>query len=121
MRVLFADDNDDTRTMFRLVFEISGHSVRTASNGAEAVEWAQKEEFDVSVLDVEMPVLNGLEALRMLREKEAPATFPIVMFTAYRDNEIERVAHQYGAKEIIYKPILPAAFVKQIEDIVHAS
>jgi CheY-like chemotaxis protein len=118
MRILFADDNADTRNMFRLVFEISGHMVRTAANGCEAVEWVKKEDFDVSILDVEMPVLNGLEALKMIREKIPPISFPIVMFTAYRDKEIEQMAQQYGAKEIIYKPILPMTMVKQIEALV---
>jgi CheY-like chemotaxis protein len=121
MRILFADDNDDTRTMFRLVFEISGHVVRMAANGSEAVEWAQKEDFDISILDVEMPILSGLEALKILREKIPPVSFPIVIFTAYRDKEIEQTAELYGAKEIIYKPILPMAMVQQIEALVSSS
>lgn len=118
MRILFADDNSDTRDMFHLMFAISGHEVRMATNGAEALEWAQKESFDITILDVEMPILSGLEALQALREKSPPVSFPIVMFTAYQDKKTEEVAQQYGATEIIYKPILPVAFIQQIEAIV---
>jgi CheY-like chemotaxis protein len=107
--------------MFGLMFEISGHETRMAANGAEALEWAQKEDFDITILDVEMPVLSGLEALRMLREKSPPVSFPIVMFTAYRDKEIQQAAHQYGAREIIHKPILPVALIQQVEAIVRES
>jgi DNA-binding response OmpR family regulator len=118
VRILFADDNPDTREMFGLMFAMSGHETRMATNGAEALEWAQKEDFDITILDVEMPILSGLEALRILREKAPPVSFPIVMFTAYRDKETEQAAQQYGVREIIHKPILPTTFVQQIEAIV---
>jgi CheY-like chemotaxis protein len=70
MRILFADDNADTRNMFRLVFEISGHMVRTAADGSEAVEMGEEKKTSMSVFSMwKMPVLNGLEALKMIREK----------------------------------------------------
>ncbi len=52
MKILLVDDNYDTRTIFRLYFQMAGHSCRVASNGDEAISAAQEESFDTIIMDV---------------------------------------------------------------------
>src|SRR5690242_10189784 len=81
-RLLLVDDEPDLRDAVRVYLEMQGYSVVQAADGAEAVEKARTLMPDLVVLDVMMPVLDGLTALRRIR---AHATIPVIMLTVKGD------------------------------------
>jgi CheY-like chemotaxis protein len=117
MRILFVDDLPDTRDVFRLAFGIQGHNTRLASNGREAVDAVGEESFDAIIMDVEMPEMNGFEAVKNIRQLEFGRSVPIIMFTAYGDNEAQEKAAESGADLLLHKPILPQELLSRIEQL----
>ena len=87
MKLLFVDDMRDTRDFFRFAFELENVEVRLASNGMEAVDLVNEEQFDAIVMDVEMPEMNGWDAVRRIRALDNGAKVPILMYTANGDGE----------------------------------
>ncbi|MDF2439664.1 MAG: hypothetical protein JWN98_648, partial [Abditibacteriota bacterium] len=111
------DDMPDTRDVFRLAFGIQGHQTRVAGNGNEAVAAVREEEFDVIVMDVEMPGMNGWEAVRQIRMLDGGSSIPIVMFTAYSSREDHQKAQEAGANDVLQKPMLPQELVAYLEKL----
>ena len=117
MHILFVDDMPDTRDIFRLAFGIHGHSTRVATNGVEAVEAVKQEGFDAIIMDVEMPEMNGWDAVRHIRGLPHGQGVPIIMFTAYGSEEDYQRATESGANCLLLKPILPQELLSQIEKL----
>lgn len=109
MNILLADDSPDIRTIFQFAFRLKGHETRLASNGQEAVQALQEEvaSFDVIVLDIEMPVLDGLGALAQIRKLPQGKDIPIIMFTGYSAFQYDQRAKDAGANLLVNKPISP--------------
>jgi CheY-like chemotaxis protein len=113
MKILLVDDNYDTRTIFRLYFQMAGHYCHTASNGYEAVQAAQEEVFDIIVMDIEIPGVSGWEAVRQIRALPLCSDIPILMFTAYNHDEAK--ALEAGANGFLRKPIAPQALLAYLQ------
>jgi len=118
MKILFVDDVRDTRDLFRLAFSMQGHHTHLACNGLEALAAVREENFDALVIDVEMPDMDGWEAVRRIRALPGGARMPIILFTAYSRPESRRKAGDSGADLLLCKPILPQEILKQIMEIV---
>jgi CheY-like chemotaxis protein len=121
MRILFVDDLPDTREVFKLAFGIQGHHTNLASNGREAVEAISEQPFDAIIIDVEMPEMNGFDAVKQIRQLEHGRNVPIIMFTAYGDNEAQDKASNAGADLLLHKPILPQQLLLRIEQLSHTA
>lgn len=117
MRILFVDDLPDTRDVFRLAFGIQGHTTRLAANGREAVDAVREERFDAVIIDVEMPEMNGFDAVKSIRQLDNGNQVPIIMFTAYGDNEAQHKASEAGADLLLHKPILPQELLMRITQL----
>jgi CheY-like chemotaxis protein len=115
MRILFVDDNYDTRAFFRLGLHMHGHEVRLASDGKEGVAAAIEGVFDAIVLDVEMPGMSGWEALRQIRALPQHAQTPIVMFTAYAEHVSYPPSHL--ADKVFLKPMLSTDLHQHLESL----
>lgn len=119
MYILFIDDMPDTCEIFRLAFGLQGHTVRVASDGVEAVQAVREEAFDAIVTDIEMPHMNGWEAVSKIRTLPNGVETPIIMFSAYgRSAEDERKAHDVGADSLLQKPILPQELLSHIQQLI---
>jgi CheY-like chemotaxis protein len=103
LKVLVADDDRLIRTMVSDLLADLGHSVIAASDGAEAVDLARREEPDVLVLDFLMPRLSGLDALALLRREGRD--MPAVLLTAISDGTVRQVEGADSAQAILAKPV----------------
>jgi CheY-like chemotaxis protein len=106
LRVLVVDDNIVNQMVVSAMLERDGHSVVTAADGAEAVAVAQAERFDVVLMDMQMPVMNGEDAARAIRRLPEPAgSVPIVALTANAMvDEVQR-CYAAGMNDHVSKPI----------------
>lgn len=110
-RVLLADDNAINRRLGAEMLRRLGLQVRTASDGAEAVALWESQGFDLILMDVQMPNLDGLEATRRIRERERQlhSRTPVVAMTADVGAASSRRCMQVGMDECVPKPLRPSA------------
>jgi len=119
--ILLVDDFPDGLEMYREYLAFHGYRVVTAKNGEEAVAATAVECPDLILMDVQMPVMDGIDALRILRCQEAFALVPIVALTAYAlENERRHMLLQ-GFDEVISKPCLPDDLVAAVERLLQAN
>ena len=103
--VMVVDDTDAVRIVLRMQLIILGYRVLEASNGVEAVEVGRREKPDLILMDVSMPVLDGLEATRLLGSSPETGDIPVVALSAFSDHENQDRAIQAGCKEFAAKPL----------------
>ncbi|MGD9856016.1 MAG: response regulator [Planctomycetaceae bacterium] len=110
LRVLVADDSAVNREVAAGLLEFLGHQVETAKNGREAVEAVRQHNFDVVLMDIEMPEMNGYEATRAIREAEALSGrhLPIIAMSAHAADELAHSGREAGMDHYVSKPIEPA-------------
>lgn len=102
-RVLVAEDNKNLRDLVELYLHDLGLECRLVGDGFDAVDAALAGQFDVLLMDMDMPVMDGFEATHVLRERGYQA--PIIALTAHRDSlEIERARHE-GCNDVLNKPV----------------
>lgn len=101
--ILIADDYDDNRELLRLMLETAGHKIREAKDGAECVAMALKEPPDLLLIDLSMPVLDGWDVLRQLRENERTRLIPCVAVTAFPESDRPRALND-GFSAYLSKP-----------------
>ncbi|MDZ7709617.1 MAG: ATP-binding protein [Roseovarius sp.] len=106
LRVLLAEDTETSRTVTGALLERDGHAVHLARDGLEAVEAAAEHPFDLIVMDVAMPRLDGIEATRRIREGDGPnAATRIVALTAWHGEETAARLRAAGADAVEVKPL----------------
>ncbi|ACV64448.1 response regulator receiver protein [Desulfofarcimen acetoxidans DSM 771] len=102
LKVLVVDDQPGVRYLLNIIIEEEGHKVYTAQNGKEAVDMISLVHPELVLMDVRMPVMGGLEALKIIK-KISPDT-EVVMMTAYGAEDTVEAAMQNGALTCIAKP-----------------
>lgn len=117
MRILFVDDLPDTCEVFRIALTIKGHSIRLATTGRQAISAVGEEIFDAVVMDIEMPEMNGWQALQQIRGLPNGQSLPVLMFTAYGSNADESEALRQGANGLICKPALPDEVLQRLQTL----
>lgn len=108
MKVLVVEDNKKSLKLFEVLLRLSGHAVLAAGNGEEGVRLALAENPDLILMDIQMPVLDGLSALRRIRADPRGRAIPAIALTAFamkgdRERLLEAGFHEYIAKPIDYK------------------
>ena len=119
LRVLLADDNDINRRVTKSLLSRDGHSVTEATNGREVMEAIQDQDFDVVLMDLHMPEVDGLEAAERIRTlpELAKARVPILALTAnIMRQERERCARA-GMDGFVVKPFHPDTLYREIEKL----
>jgi CheY-like chemotaxis protein len=102
--VLVAEDDREVRDLLKLEFELEGFAVLTAANGAEAITTAEGLQPDVILMDVLMPIVDGIEATQRLLSEKATKHIPVLMLTVVDKKEEIIRALQAGAFDYITKP-----------------
>lgn len=101
-RILVADDEEALRTVLSSELEGEGYNVKGAADGQEAITLLQKHEFDLILLDIKMPNVDGFEVLKFVKE-HAPKT-KVVMLTGFADLKNAIESKKLGAEDFISKP-----------------
>ena len=104
--VLIAEDSRDTRIMLKRAFELKGYSVLEAEDGNEALEVVHDNRPNLIEIDLNMPVVDGLEAIKEIRKLEAPGEqVPIVAITAFDVYGMKEAAFETGCNTYLSKPL----------------
>lgn len=103
-RILVVDDDPDLRKLLHLGLSKVGYDVLTAENGKEAKSTLEVESVELVIIDMMMPIMDGLRFLRWLRQ-EAQLTIPALVFTSYDRSKITEEALASGANDVLIKPI----------------
>ena len=105
LTVLVVEDFEDNRFMMRRLLEMSGYRVIEAVNGKQAVEAAVSERPDLILMDLSLPMLDGLAATRRIREAEGLGRVPIIAVSAHDSADFHTEALAAGCDEYVTKPI----------------
>ncbi|WP_326914829.1 response regulator transcription factor [Sphingopyxis chilensis] len=114
-RILLVDDDVDLSAMLREYLESEGFRVEAVFNGPDGVAHALSGEFDAVVLDVMLPRLSGIEALRQIRQT---TDIPVLMLTAKGDQVDRVVGLELGADDYVAKPYYPRELVARLRAIL---
>jgi CheY-like chemotaxis protein len=118
-RILLVDDDDDVRTAVQNVLEDDGFEVMATSNGKDAVCAAEAQLPDLTVCDIFMPLKDGFETIRELRQK-SPGMHIVAVSGggASGGMDVLRLARHLGAGEVLYKPLHRAALLGAIQRLL---
>ena len=103
--VLLVEDTEDNRFMMRRLLEMSGYRVVEATNGDEAVKLAEAEVPGLILMDLSLPIIDGLAATRLIRKLPQLAKTPIIAVSAHDTSDFLTEALQAGCNSYITKPI----------------
>ena len=103
--ILIVDDSNDNILTIKLTLKNEGYRFIEANNGQEAIELTIKHEPDVILMDAIMPIMNGFEATKILRERENSIRTPILMISSLTDKSDKILAIDAGVNDFISKPI----------------
>ena len=116
--ILITDDESTIRIVLRAALESDGYVVTEASNGREALEAIQREKPDLMVLDLNMPVLDGMEVLEQMKTLAATARPRVIILTAYGSIPSAVKATRLGALDFLEKPITPQELRQTIRSVL---
>ena len=102
--VLVADDDADTRFLFRTLLEIRGYSVIEAADGEEAVQFAERARPDLILIDGSLPRVDGFDATRRIRQFAHVGRVPIVFVSGHAETAFLTLAREAGCDEYLVKP-----------------
>jgi two-component system, cell cycle response regulator DivK len=119
--ILVVEDNPDNMKLFRWLLEDAGHEFTGAPTGEEALVLLEQAAFDLVVMDISLPGMDGKEATRRLRADERFASMPVIAATAHAAKDEEIAILEAGVSAIATKPIDEESFLQLIEQFLRES
>ena len=121
VRVLIVEDYPDTREILRIILESDGYVCEEAENGIQALCKIERVQYDLVLLDHEMPHMNGFQFMETAFSRNNPFTIPVIMMTGHATEQVQNQALNSGAVDILAKPydldtlltVIPQALVQQ--------
>jgi CheY-like chemotaxis protein len=120
-KILIVEDDDVNLLIAEHLLRKAGHEVVSADNGEAAVEAVQNSRFDLILMDIEMPIMDGLEATPLIRALPGGAGVPIIALTAHTIPEKLAEIHQAGMNDYLIKPFELPKFEKLAEKYINPS
>ena len=117
-RILLVEDNEMLLTGVMKILIQKGHTADVCQNGKEAIELVQKNDYDLVITDLLMPVGTGLELITAIKNNEAKQHMKIIVISSMTNTESITEAMQAGADSYLTKPLNPFDLLKQIDKLV---
>lgn len=117
-RILVADDDVDIRELVEFKLSTMGHDIVAVGDGAAAVEACRAQKPDLAVLDVMMPGVSGLDAIREIRADPRLADLPVILLTARAQESDVETGFGSGADDYITKPFSPRELAARVETLL---
>ena len=114
--ILIVEDNLKNLKLCRDLLELRGHTILEATDGEEGINLARLHKPDLIILDIQLPALSGLEAVKVLRQWNETKDIPIIAFTAFAMKGDEERFLESGFTGYIPKPINTRQFGQQVEE-----
>lgn len=117
-KILVVDDDMMNRRMAQYILSKAGHESETVESGEEAIRSIEREEYDLVLLDIEMPEMNGFDTLKKIRTLERGADLPVMFLTASNDARDQNRAEELHAVGYVNKPFLPQNLMSQVNKLL---
>ena len=111
-RILVVDDDANILRVFKSILEKEGYIVETAETGKDAIKKIKKENFDVWLVDVKLPDMDGTDLLLKKADSEAIK----IIVTGFSSEEVGKKAADYGADDFLVKPVKPDELIATVRD-----
>ncbi|OIN99849.1 MAG: hypothetical protein AUJ51_11690 [Elusimicrobia bacterium CG1_02_56_21] len=115
MKILIADDDDELRDLVEMILSSAGYAVSAHCNGKRAWEALQKTGADMAVLDINMPEMDGLELLDLIRNDESFKEMPVMLLTARKGMSERAQGIERGADDYLTKPFENDELVRRVK------
>jgi two-component system cell cycle response regulator DivK len=115
-RILIVEDQDDNRAILRDLLSAAGYTLIEARTGEEGVELAEREQPDLILMDIQLPVFDGYEATRRIKSKAAFTSTPIIAVTSYALSGEEAKARAAGCDAYVSKPFSPRQLLAKVRE-----
>jgi twitching motility two-component system response regulator PilH len=116
--ILVVDDSPTEVHIFKKILEKQGYQILVAKDGQEGVDMASEVKPDLIIMDVVMPVLNGFQATRQLKNNDRTADIPVIMVTTKDQKTDINWGMRQGANEYLVKPVAPAELLQKIKALL---
>jgi CheY-like chemotaxis protein len=117
-RILVADDSQAFRALEEKLLQIRGYSTIHAADGAAAFKLAVDEQPDLILLDVQMPIMDGVQTLAALKREPRTHAIPVVIVTTIAREKDRDILIKGGASDVLSKPIDALALVRKIKALI---
>ncbi len=120
-KILIVDDEINCLRMFHIILEQEGYKIAEATNGIEAIEKTQKENFDLILLDLKMPDMDGYEVCRALKVGKKTSSVPIIILTgSTKVTEMDK-SFSSGANAYMDKSTSPVKVIAKVKEMIEKS
>ncbi len=118
-KILIVEDNDDLIEMYSIKLKEKKYKIQSAQNGIWGLRIAQKKEFNIIIIDISMPEMNGNEMLKEIRKNSKNKHTPIIVLSGSAQEGDIREAKNYGASKYLLKSqVTPSELVKEVEKLM---
>lgn len=117
-RILIVDDEQDVVDLCKDILEMEGYDVDFALNGKDGIKKSLSSNFDLILLDIMLPEMDGWEVIEVLRLNEKTKNIPVAMFTAKTEFKNKVLGIQQGAIDYITKPFVPEEIIYRVNRIL---
>ncbi|MGO4388956.1 response regulator [Microvirga sp. 2YAF29] len=119
-RILIVEDTEDNRQILRDLLTNAGFDIVEAHDGEAAVEAASKHHPDLILMDIQLPIMNGYEAIRRIKSDAKLQPIPIIAVTSYALSEDKEKARAAGCDGYVAKPFSPRQLLATVRDLLEA-
>lgn len=118
-KILTVDDDKEWAFLIKLRLEMAGFNVEQAYDGKQALEKIGSNRPDLILLDITMPVMDGWEVCRALRERTETKDLPIVILSSYTQPDDVQQGKQFQVKRYLIKPCSPETVLQNVQDVLN--
>jgi two-component system cell cycle response regulator DivK len=116
--ILIVEDNPRNMKLVRDVLQVKGHETLEATNAEDGIVLATERKPDLVLMDIQLPGMNGIDALRVLRSQPATDKIPVIAVTASVMQQDRKLITEAGFDAYVGKPITLAEFLKAVNDLL---